>query len=225
MLPGPRFVDLSHDLEDGMAAYPGLPRPRITAHLDHASSRSHYEGEEFYLGKVDMPANTGTYLDAPFHRFSEREDLSQLAPERLLGLEGMVVDVGDAGDRSIDGNLPEAIEGKALLFRSGWDARWGTEAYWEPGPYLAESLADRLVAAHPALVGVDFWNVDDTTSRRRPAHTKLLDAGILIVEHLCHLNELPKEGFRFFAPVLRIKRGASFPVRAFAEIETETTRS
>ena len=86
------FVDLSHSLADGMDPYPGLPIPRIGAHLDHEQSRSHYEGEEFFLGKVDMPANVGTYLDSPFHRFSDRDDLSQVPLERLVGIEGVVAD-------------------------------------------------------------------------------------------------------------------------------------
>jgi kynurenine formamidase len=214
------FVDLSHDLEDGMTPYPGLPVPRIGPHLDHVQSREHYDGgDEFYLGKVDMPANVGTYVDAPFHRFAERADLSQVPLARLAGLAGFVLDADVERGRAVDVALPDAeLEGAALLVRTGWDARWGTDSYWEPGPYLSEESVERLIRRKPGLVGVDFWNVDDTATRRRPVHTGLLDAGILIVEHLCHLDRLPHSGFRFFAPVLRIRRGASFPVRAFAEL-------
>ena len=214
-----RFVDLSHDLVDGMAPYPGLPEVRIGAHLDHERSRSHYDGEEFFLGKVDMPANVGTYVDAPFPRFPDREDLSEVPLERLVGIDGIVVDATDASERALTPGLPdEDLSGRALLLRTGWSARWGTDAYWEPGPYVADELAASLVDRGVGLVGVDFWNVDDTTTRSRPVHTRLLEAGILVVEHLCHLDRLPEEGFRFFAPVLRIRRGASFPVRAFAEL-------
>jgi arylformamidase len=213
------FVDLSHPLADGMAPYPGLPRPRIGAHLDHEQSRANYEGEEFFLGKVDMPANVGTYLDSPFHRFSEREDLAQLPLERIVGLEGVVVDATGADARALRPELPSAsLDGKAVLVRTGWDTRWGTDDYWEPGPYLTEDFAGELLERGVSLVGVDCWNVDDTTTRRRPIHTGLLDAGVPIVEHLCDLDRLPETGFRFFAPVLAIEGGASFPVRAFAEI-------
>src|ERR671919_1764422 len=90
-----RVIDLSHELSDGMAAYPGLPSPRIGPHLDHAQSRSNYDGDEFFLGRVEMPANVGTYLDAPFHRFPDREDLSQLPLDRLVGIEGVVIDATD----------------------------------------------------------------------------------------------------------------------------------
>lgn len=213
-----RFVDLSHTLFDGMDPYPGLPTPRIEPHLDHEASRSHYEGAEFYLGKVSMPANVGTYVDAPFHRFPDGADLAQVPPERLLGLRGVVVECADAPGRELDPELPADVAGCAVLIRTGWDARWGGSRYWEPGPFLAETFARRLVEAGAGLVGVDFWNVDDTTTRRRAIHTAFLEAGMPIVEHLCDLDRLPAEGFRFFAPVLRIVRGASFPVRAFAEI-------
>lgn len=215
-----RLIDLSHELVDGMAAYPGLPKPRIGPHLDHEQSRSHYEGDEFFLGKVEMPANIGTYLDAPFHRFPDREDLSQLTLERLVGIKGLVIDATREQSRALSPELPsEGVGGSAVLIRTGWDSRWGTEAYWKPGPYLTEDFAIRLVEAEVELVGVDFWNIDDTTTRRRPIHTRLLRAGVLVVEHLCHLDQLPQSGFRFSAPVLRIRQGASFPVRAFAELE------
>jgi arylformamidase len=215
-----RFIELSHELEDGMAPYPGLPTPRIGPHLNHEQSRSLYEGEEFFLGKIDMPANVGTYLDSPFHRFPNREDLAQLPLYRLVGLEGVVLDAAGKRSRALSPELPrDAVAGKAVLIRTGWDSRWGTDAYWEPGPYLAEEFAIKLVDTGVGLVGVDCWNIDDTTTRRRPIHTRLLQAGILVVEHLCNLDLLPENDFRFSAPALRIKGGASFPVRAFAELD------
>lgn len=220
MLGPSRFVDLSHPLTDGMEPYPGLPRPRIGAHLDHKQSRSHYEGEEFFLGKVDMPANVGTYVDSPFHRFADREDLARLPLERLVGLEGLVLDAIGGGRAQTPASPSIDLRERAVLVKTGWASRWGTGAYWEPGPYLTEAFAERVLDAGVALVGVDCWNVDDTTTRRRPIHSRLLDAGVLIVEHLCNLDRLPSSGFRFFAPVLAIEGGASFPVRAFAEIRS-----
>jgi arylformamidase len=218
---GPRFIDLNHELADGMSPYPGLPEVHIGPHLEHEQSRPYYEeGYEFFLGKVDMPTNVGTYVDAPFHRFSDREDLSEVPLDRLVGIEGLVIDATEEQSRALDPELPvTSLAGKAVLIRTGWDSRWGTEAYWEPGPYLSEALAIRLLESGVGLVGVDCWNVDDTETRRRPIHTLLLRAGILIVEHLCQLDRLPPSRFRFSAPGLRIKGGASFPVRAFAELD------
>lgn len=215
-----KYVELNHILEDGMMAYPGLPSPKIGAFLDHEASRTHYADQaEFYLGRVDMVCNVGTYLDSPYHRYRDRCDLSQIPLERVAGVPGIVLDAAASPDRSIafDCSASE-LRGRAVLIRTGWDRRWGTDAYWKPGPYLAASLVDLLIYAGVILVGVDFWNVDDTEDPSRPAHTRLLAEGILIVEHLCNLSTLPRTGFRFSAVPLRVVRGASFPIRAFAEL-------
>ena len=216
-----RFIELNHPLEDGMATYPALPRPVIGAHLDHAASRPHYDGKaEFYLGRVDMVCNVGTYIDSPFHRYPDRVDLSQIPLDRVARLPGITLDAAIAEDRSIRVERgADALHGRAVLIRTGWDERWGSDRYWEPGPYLSADLIDLLIRSGTALVGVDCWNVDDTADPARPAHTRLLDAGILIVEHLCNLGALPGDGYRFYAVPLRIVEGASFPVRAFAEID------
>jgi arylformamidase len=212
------FVDLSFPIEDRMPTLPGvLPEAEIGPILDHDASRHRYRGKaEFYLGKVDMPGNTGTYVDSPFHRHRDAEDLSALPLDRLAGLPGVVVEALDA-NAPVDLELGD-LSGLAVLVRTGWDRRWGTDAYWEPDPYLSPAALDALIEGGAALVGVDFNNVDDTTDPARPAHTRLLGAGIPIVEHLTNLSALPAEGFRFFAVPPRIVRGASFPVRAFAEV-------
>lgn len=217
-----RFVELSHPLENGMKAYPGLPSPKFDALMDHAESRSRYQGKaEFYLGKAEMVGNLGTYLDSPFHRYRDGADLSRIPLESVAGLPGLALDAVSSGGRAVGVECDESeLAGRAVLVRSGWDRRWGQDNYWEPGPYLSQDLVGRLIRARAKLVGVDFWNVDDTGDPARPAHTRLLGAGILIVEHLCNLSALPRDGFRFYAAPLRIVGGASFPVRAFAELTT-----
>ena len=216
-----KFIELNHILEDGMTPYPGLPSPKIGAFLDHEASRVRYDNRaEFYLGKVEMVCNLGTYLDSPFHRYPDGLDLSQIPLERIAGLPGIVFDEVVSSNRSItlEANSSE-LDGKAVLIRTGWDKNWGTEDYWEPGPFLSERSIDLLIRSRVELVAVDFWNVDDTLDPARPAHTRLLASDILIVEHLCNLSVLPRTDFKFYAVPLRIVRGASFPVRAFAEIE------
>lgn len=202
-----------------MDPYPGLPTPRFDAVIDHEASRERYEGgAEFYLGRIDAPTNIGTYIDSPFHRFRDREDLAGVTLDRVAGLRGLVID-GRVGDRPIDVGLPAGVGGAAVLIRTDWSERWATEAYWELGPYISPRLLQALVDAKPALIGVDCWNVDDTEDKTRRVHTGLLDAGILIVEHMTNLAALPSEGFRFYAVPLSIEGGASVPVRAFAELD------
>jgi arylformamidase len=214
-----RFIDLSHEIEDGMPVFPGLPTPHIGAHLTHAESRGNYEDAEFFLGKVDMPANVGTYLDSPFHRFRDGEDLSQIPLARIVGLKGVLIDASGSDSRELHPALSrDDLSRSALLIRTGWDRYWGTDRYFGPAPYLAEAFARELVDREVGLVGIDSWNVDDTATKRRPIHTALLEAGVYIVEHLCHLDRLQRRDFRFFAPVVAVRGGASFTVRAFAEL-------
>lgn len=214
------LVDLSFPIEDGMPTLPGvLPEARVGAILDHDASRDRYQGKaEFFLGRVDMPGNTGTYVDAPFHRHRDREDLSGIGLERLAGIPGMVVDGhSDAGPIEI-GLSTDEVRGRAVLIRTGWDRHWGTDAYFEGDPWLSTGALDLLIEGGATLLGVDFNNVDDTTDPVRPAHTRLLGASIPILERLRGLEALPPSGFRFFAVPPRIVGGASFPVRAFAEV-------
>jgi arylformamidase len=215
-----RFVELSHILEDGTGAYPGLPQPSIGAHLDHEQSRSRYDGKaEFYLGRIQTVTNVGTYIDSPFHRFRDGEDLAAVGLDRLAGLDGIVLEAGSKAGRAISLSIPPSdIAGRAVLVRTGWDRLWGTDAYAKDSPYLAAGFVELLVDAGAVLVGVDFLNVDNTADPERPVHTRLLKAGVLIVENLTNLSALPPGGFLFWAVPLRIKKGASFPVRAYAEL-------
>ena len=215
------LVDLSHPLGDGAEAYPGLPAMRVHALLEREASRERYGGQaEFLLSGFEIAGNTGTYLDAPFHRFAVGADLARVPLASCAALDGICVDVDGAKGRAISlgDRADAAFAGRAVLFRSGWDARWGADAYWQEAPFLPAETVERLVGAHARLVGVDFGNVDDTDDLARPAHTGLLVAGIPIVENLANLGALPTDGFSFTAAPLAIAGGATFPVRAFAEL-------
>jgi arylformamidase len=214
------FVELSHEIRDGMPVFPGLDPPRVGAVLDHEASRPRYGGQaEFYLGKIEMACNTATYIDSPFHRYRDGQDLTEIELDGVADLPGVVIDGRLGADRAVEFDTDEAVlSGTAVLIRTGWDERWGSEAYWEPGPFLSPAALELLLRSRPKLVGVDFWNIDDIDDPSRRVHTGLLRERILIVEHLCNLASLPPRGFRFFAVPLRIVGGASFPVRAFADI-------
>lgn len=215
-----RIVDLSHPIEHGMITYPGLPGPVISDFLGRDASRGHYaEGTTFHIARIRMVANTGTYVDAPFHRFAHGKDIGSLPLEQLADVEGIVVDAA-AGSKGLEPELftGRALSGKAVLLRTGWDAHWGTPRYFEGHPHLTRAAAEHLAGAGPALVGIDSLNIDDTADGVRPAHTLLLGAGIPIVEHLCNLQALPESGFLMHcvpAPFLRL---GSFPVRAYAVV-------
>ncbi len=216
-----QFIELSHVIEDGMITYTGLPGPTISDHMGREASRSHYAGgTTFQIGKIDMVANTGTYIDAPFHRYAGGVDLSELKLTSMANLEG-VVRRADQTKRAIGRALFEGldIKGKAVLVHTGWDRHWRTDPYFENHPFLTGAAADYLKSAGAALVGLDSLNIDDTADGTRPAHSILLRAGIPIVEHLCHLDRLPDDGFKFFAVPAPVTGMGSFPVRAFAIVE------
>jgi kynurenine formamidase len=219
----PRFVDLSHVVHDGLVTYPGIAPPRIGAELTHEASRGRYApGTEFHLGRIEMAANTGTYLDTPFHRFRDGFDLADLPLEAVADLPGLVLDAAP-GRRAIEASAlpPDAeLAGRAVLFRTGWSRHFGTPAYAVEPPHLSAAAGERLVEARAALVGIDALNVDDTAGGERPVHTALLAARIPIVEHLTALEALPRTGFRFFAVPVKVRGLGSFPVRAFAVLES-----
>lgn len=212
------LIDLSHEIESGLVTYKGLPAPHICDYWTREDSAANYDdGSSFQIGRIDMVANTGTYLDTPFHRFAEGEDLAQVALDRLAGLDGLCVRAEgiEAGADLFEGL---DVAGKAVLVHTGWDRHWRSEAYFENHPFLAEAAARLLAERGAALVGIDSYNIDDTRTRRRPVHTVLLGAAIPICEHMTGLAALPASGFRFTAAPPRIAGMGTFPVRAFAEI-------
>lgn len=215
-----RLVDLSHPIEHGMITYPGLPGPVISDFLGREASRGHYAGgTTFHIARLRMVGNTGTYVDAPFHRYADGKDVAGLPLEKLADLEGVVVDASGRG-RGIDADpfAGRELAGRAVLVRTGWDAHWRTPRYAEGHPFLTRAAAEHLAGAGPALVGIDSLNVDDASDGVRPAHTLLLSAGIPVVEHLTNLGALPAEGFRFHCVPAPFRGIGSFPVRAYAVI-------
>lgn len=220
-----RLVELSHVVRDGLVTYPGLPGPRITDWMSREASRQRYApGTEFQIGEITMIGNTGTYIDAPAHRWPDGADLAGVPLERLANLPGLVVRV-PAGVRAVDRLLlaPYDVAGRAVLLHTGWDAHFNTPRYGDPEhPFLTADGAQWLVSAGAALVGIDSVNIDDTSPAAggaRPAHSALLAAGIPIVEHLRGLDELPPDGFRFTAAPPLIEGMSSFAVRAFAVLD------
>lgn len=216
---GVNFLDLSHTIESGMITYKGLPAPLICDYLSREQSRGLYDsGTEFQTGRIDMVANTGTYLDCPFHRYEDGHDLSELMLERCAQLEGIVIEADYRNVKEIGRRFFEnkSVEGKAVLVNTNWSTHWRTDTYFENHPYLTEDAATYLRDSGALLVGIDSHNIDDTRGKSRPVHSVLLKAGVLIVEHLCNLHALPKIHFTFNAVPPKFKGVGTFPVRAYA---------
>lgn len=213
------LIDLSHTIEHGLVTYKGLPAPIICDYLSREESKKHYtEGTSFHIGKIELVANTGTYLDSPFHRYEDGKDLAALELAWIAGVEGVRVHVPDIG-RAIGPSAFEGIpiKGKAVLVETGWSQHWRTDQYFEGHSFLTASAAQLLRDGGAQIVGIDSYNIDDTNDGNRPAHSILLGSDIPIVEHMCNLGQLPDTGFTFFAVPPKIRSFGTFPVRAFAK--------
>lgn len=209
------LVDLSHTIRDGTVTYKGLPPVRICDYLTREASRANYTGgAEFQIGRIEMVANTGTYVDVPFHRFADGADLAQVELARFVDLPAIVIrDERELADHD--------LAGKAVLFHTGWSAHWGTPAYFTEHPFVSAAAAELLRSRGAVLVGIDSHNIDDTrTPNARPVHTTLLGAGIPIVEHLTNLAALPTTCV-FTAVPPKMAGMGTFPVRAFARTLNE----
>ena len=216
-----KLIDLSHEVEHAMITYKGLPAPIICDFLSREESRKHYApGTEFNIGKIEMVANTGTYVDSPFHRFADGIDLAELPLESLADLDGVVVHAQSLG-RAISAKAFEGLDvkGKALLIHTDWSRHWRTDQYFEGHPFLTGDAAEFLVESGVTFVGIDTYNIDDTSDGTRPAHTILLGNRIPICEHMCGLENLPEKGFRFHAAPVKVKAFGTFPVRAYAVLD------
>ncbi|MEL7333201.1 MAG: cyclase family protein [Cyanobacteria bacterium J06560_2] len=216
-----KLIDLSHVVEEGMVTYKGLPAPLICDFLTREASKAHYaEGTTFHIGTLELCGNTGTYIDSPFHRYESGKDLSELPLESLAELDGVVLHA-PVGQTSIGPDLFEGtdVRGKAVLIHTAWDNHWRTDQYFENHPHITAAAAEWLKASGAALVGIDSYNIDSTSTGARPAHTILLGADIPIVEHMRGLKSLPDSGFTFNAVPVKVKKFGTFPVRAYAAVE------
>jgi kynurenine formamidase len=215
------LIDLSHTIEHGLVTYKGLPAPVICDYLSREESKRFYEeGTTFQIGRIEMVANTGTYIDCPFHRFENGKDLSEIELESFTELTGTVIRIPftDTLAITVENLKNNEIRNRAVLIQTGWDINWNTEKYYENHPYLTKEAARYLGDNEVRLVGIDSHNIDNTAGNSRPAHTLLLGAEILIVEHLCNLSSLPQEGFTFSAIPPKFRGVGTFPVRAMAKL-------
>ena len=212
-----RFVEVSHPVVAGMKTYPGLPEPKVEVLLDYDASHERYQGKaEFFIASLHLCGNTGTYVDAPVHRYRGGTDLASLPLDRLADLETVVIDCTDS-ERAIGPDSLTAVElrYRAVLIRTDFSVRWGTPEYFGENPFLTADACEMLVRAGALFVGIDSLNIDDTADGSRPAHTMLLGAGIPICEHMTNLAAAPTSGGRLHAVPIAWVGGASFPVRAY----------
>ncbi len=210
-----RFIDVSHQVVEGMETYRPLPTPVVEVINNYDASV--YEGKsEFLIASLHLCGNTGTYVDSPRHRFRNGLDLAGLPLERVADLPVVVADATGAAGAIGSSDLPIGdVRGKALLVRTDFSRHWGTDRYFGGNPYLTADACEALVEAGAAFVGIDSLNIDDIADKSRPAHTTLLGAGIPICEHMTNLGAVESNRGRLHAVPIAWVGGATFPVRAY----------
>lgn len=217
-----KLIDLSHTIFEGLVTYKGLPAPIICDYIGREQSKANYEeGTSFQIGKINMVTNTGTYIDCPFHRFEEGKDLSEVELKHFAELEAITINAERVPEIGKEYFIGKEIRNKAVLVFTDWASHWNTPQYYEGHPYLTAEAAEYLKDCQVKLVGIDSHNIDDTSGKTRPVHTTLLGADILIVEHLCNLDQVPESGYLFNAVPPKFKGAGTFPVRAYAVIKKE----
>lgn len=218
MTPPAQLVDLSWPVHPGMAMFPGDPPMELRP-------MGSYEPDGFLSHLASLPAHSGTHVDAPGHVLPGAPMLAELPLSRFAG-PGVVLDLRHRpglavteADLAPHLELLLALAPTFVLLHTGDEARWGQADYYSAGAHLTTSAA-RLLAglagAGPGLsgVGMDAGSADAAGSHELPAHRALLEAGLIIVENLRGLDQLPRQGFDFFCLPLLGLDGS--PVRAAA---------
>lgn len=212
-----RAIDLSHVVETGMPVYPGDEATviRRTAFINR---------DGYAQTSMAMNSHAGTHVDVGAHAFADAPGLDRLGPDNFTGW-GAVVDLTGPAlrhsplriEQSHLARLADADGLDFVLLRTGWDARWGGEDYYRDYPTLSATACRFLSGLQLKGVGLDTPSPDPVGSAME-AHSILLDHGLVIVENLRNLGELPSEGFVFTCLPLRIRDGEGSPVRAAALI-------
>jgi kynurenine formamidase len=217
-----RIVDLSHPISAGMYTHPGLPGPAVAPFRTRESYRE-AAGTDFQVDRIDLVGNTGTYLDSPFHRFADGDDLAAVPLAAVVDLPIHVLRITHRRDVGVedltDGLAAVDLTGAAVLLHTGGDRAWGTKAYADDAPFLTGEGAHWLAQRRPALVGIDAVNIDDLEDMTRPAHTVLLGSGVLILEHLTGLSALSQAGGRLHAAPPAWHGVGTWPVRVYALVD------
>ena len=114
----------------------------------------------------------------------------------------------------------DAEKADFLLFRLGWDQRWGTEAYFGDYPCLDGEVMDFILEGDYKGIGFDVIGLDPIADADLTRHKKLF-AGkeIVNIENLCHLDRCGKGLFWFSCFPLKIENSDGSPIRAVAWFE------
>ncbi len=196
-----------------MPTFPGDPPVLLTP-------MGSLEPDGYLSHLASLPAHSGTHVDAPAHMLAGGATLAEMPLAHFFG-PGVVLDARERLGRAITAADigPRLLWLRAqapafVLLCTGDEARWGKPEYFTDGACLTPEAALLLAGLGLSGVGLDAASADPYGSRQLPAHRALLGAGLVIVENLRGLEQLPATGFDFLClPVLGLDGS---PVRAAA---------
>lgn len=204
-------IDLSHAMHTGMPVFPGDESANLR--------RTHFVNRDgFAQTTLSMSSHTGTHVDIAAHLFADAPGLDWLGPDNFTGW-GAVVDLtGLNGPRIDQPDLAHLADVEGLdfvLLRTGWDKHWKTDQYYLGDfPTLTDTASRFIGGLGLKGIGLDTPSPDPVKSHDLSAHRILLDHGLVIVENLTNLGELPPSDFVFSCLPLKLKDAEASPVRA-----------
>lgn len=210
-----KVIDLTHTITEDMPVYPGTERPRLTP----ANS---YEADGFRETLIRMYSHTGTHIDPPAHIFPEGRTLDSFPPEQFLG-KALVIDCRDLKDgeeislERIQKYGEPAQEADFLLFNTGYDRLWGTEAYFGDYPCLSAAALEYIISGGYKGIGFDVIGLDPIADAGLTRHRRLFsECNMINIENLCNLDKCPAGLFSFACLPLKTANGDGAPARAVA---------
>ncbi|CUU49824.1 cyclase family protein [Clostridium beijerinckii] len=213
-----KVIDLTHTISENMPVYPGTEKPKLGV-------ASTYKKDGFKETLITMFSHTGTHMDSPAHLFSQRTTLDSFNAEQFVG-KGIVVDCSNLKEgQKITMKYIEDVKEKAdiaryILFYTGWDKYWGTDAYFGNYPYITEEVAEYLIKSKKKGVGIDVIGIDPIKDENLTIHKKLFaETDIVVIENLTSLDKVGNDIFTFCALPIKFKDSDGAPVRAVAILE------
>jgi kynurenine formamidase len=197
-----------------MPVYPGTQGPELIPACT-------IKRDGFAEKIVRLYSHTGTHMDAPSHLIEGNRDLDSYPVETFTG-PGCCLDLRDLTGQEIAlaamAPLADTLAAADyLLLNTGWSDRWGNETYFEQHPVLSPESARWLTGFNLKAIGMDNISADRFDTETFPIHQTLLQADILIIENLAHLDRLPVSGFRLTCLPLKLAQADGAPVRVIAE--------
>lgn len=212
------WIDFSQPFSGDMPHPPTVPAPEF-------ETVKRVADDDINVQRYSVPTHVGTHVDAPRHFVEDGATIDELPLDRFAG-DAIVLDVSRDEPTAITVEDVTGVEGTVreddiVLLYTGWQAKYGTDAY-ASHPWLSIELAEWLVERNVRMVGMDVLTPDIPAPQRTegwtefPVHRTLLGAGVLIAENLTNLAERTGERLDVQAFPVKIEGGDGAPVRFVA---------